>query len=69
MYISTLSETACITKRHLVKWMHKVTDKVEKHLHSHKFMRIADVMSDFLKRKKGRASGLLKLRIKNKLRE
>ena len=39
----------------------KVTDKAEKHLHSNKFMRTANVLSDFLERNKGRAFGLLKV--------
>ena len=38
--------------------------KAEKHLRSNKYMRTEDVMCDFLKRKKGRAFGFLKIACK-----
>ena len=69
LFIIILWETDCIKKRRLVKQIDKVTDKAEKQLYRNKFMKTADVMADFLKRKKARASGLPNLPIMSKLRE
>ena len=44
--------------------MDKVQDEAEKHLHSNKFVGTEDVMPDFLKIMKEKASGLLKIAYK-----
>ena len=48
------------TERHLVKRMDKLPNETENHLHSNKFMRTEDVMSDIWKKMKGQTSDLLK---------
>ena len=54
----------CVKLIAFIKHIWLNSDEAEKHLHINKFMRIENIMSNFLKLMKGRASGLLKIAYK-----